>query len=563
MAFAGVARAAIIEATGVDRTAVLAALSSARDGDIVRLPPGTSQWDTTVQIDKAVILQGAGIGSTIITDGIPVGQHLIVITLVPNRVTRITGIEFRPGNRAVSNYLPLIQLNGSPNDNRRIRIDHCKFTEIWGSILNVESALGVIDNNTIIGRASGIPAFVGYVKGSTWGGDPKVNIFGDGAWGEPDNFGTDRFIFFEDNVITSLYGNITIQDCQAGGRYVYRHNTITGGSFESHGLEAARERSGRAFEIYNNTFLGNNSRTSPVYMRGGVGVIHNNVIGGWTNTPRFSLLNNRSRDELASPFGGSDGRNPWDVNDSNNPYVVGRASAVGTLTVTDNSRTWTANEWAGHIVRRTSGKLITGLSRAGATLTVTCPSHGFAKDDRVSIFGANEWEYNNLYRIIDATGDQFTVSMSWATTRAATGTVLACRGNHFSEIVSNTATQLTFKDSIYGAMAQLVFASNDTFEINKIVHAMDQVGRSQGTNLAGVDLPIFPQTWNNQATSPWYEWGNVTDTGADVNFLPDAGVIRENVHFLNNTIKPDYKPYEYPHPLRKPAAPSDLRLSQP
>ena len=62
----------------------------------------------------------------------------------------------------------------------------------------------------------------------------------------------------------------------------------------------------------------------------------------------------------------------------------------------------------------------------------------------------------------------------------------------------------------------------------------------------------------NQASEPMYEWSNESTSGADVDIkIITLGCDRtidyhliENRDFYNDTQKPDYAPYTYPHPLR-------------
>lgn len=400
MAFTSAGEAGIINVASLDRAAILNAVATARDGDIVRLPAGTAEWTTTVRIDKAIILQGAGIGSTIITDGVFSG-HLLEWLLVANKTSRMTGIEFRPGANISTagnrNTYNRILVSGTNIDSRSMRIDNCRIASLAGPAFLFSTANGVVDNCTIIGAAEGVPAFVGHVKGSSWGGQQSVNTFGDGAYVDSDKFGTDQFTVFEDNTISNLFSSLTALDCQAGGRYVFRRNTMTKGSLETHGAEASRERSGRAFEIYDNTFIGDGVRSSPIYMRGGVGLVYNNTFTNWTASASISLLDNRSSDHLFSPISGADGRNPWDKNTP--AKATGTVTSAGTLSVSDSSKTWTANQWAGHTIRRTSGKTVTSLTRSGTTCTAVAAAHGFATDTYISIWGADHYAYNGFYRI--------------------------------------------------------------------------------------------------------------------------------------------------------------------
>src|SRR5437763_11310189 len=77
---------------------VATAVSSARDGDTVVIPAGTATWTSGLSIQKAITLQGNGIGNTIIKDGITnVNIKLLSFTLVSGKPSRLTGIEFQNG----------------------------------------------------------------------------------------------------------------------------------------------------------------------------------------------------------------------------------------------------------------------------------------------------------------------------------------------------------------------------------------------------------------------------------------------------------------------------------
>lgn len=480
-------------AADCSRTAVAAAIALAADGDTVLLPAGDCEWTKNLTIDKGITLQGAGIGRTIIRDGIPAGSiplELMTWYLVPNQLSRMTGIDFRPGSRTTSTGSGMIRVLGSNMDSRRIRIDHCNFQELWSWAFLIDTALGVIDHNTIRIR-SGLPAGVGYVKHSGWNG----YAYGDGAWAAPDQFGTDQFIFFEDNTIDYLGPSHTdVLDAQAGGRYVFRYNTVSRAGIEGHGTESGgRERSTRAVEVYNNTFTGIDTQSTVTYFRGGTGVIHHNTITGFTTFANFALIHFRSGTSF-SPWGAADGTNPLDANAAGGPFATGTVERAGPLTMTVAGTPWRTNQWAGYAVRRTTN--LGGLA-----------------------------------------------------------------GQSFSQIQSNTANTITYKASIY--QDSLQFSIGDRFEFQLVLHAMDQPGRSGGSLVSG-EIPAAPRGWNDQVTSPWYEWENYREGGADVSFESAYAGIRQNEHYLNNTEKPGYTPYAYPHPLilgqLPPRAPANLRV---
>jgi hypothetical protein len=78
---------------------------------------------------------------------------------------------------------------------------------------------------------------------------------GDGSWAADTAFGSNQFMFAEDNVISGLTRYGTAQDCNAGGRFVWRYNRMTAASLQTHPTGGAgRGRGCRAAEIYGNLY---------------------------------------------------------------------------------------------------------------------------------------------------------------------------------------------------------------------------------------------------------------------------------------------------------------------
>ena len=92
-----------------------------------------------------------------------------------------------------------------------------------------------------------------------------------------------------------------------------------------------------------------------------------------------------------------------------------------------------------------------------------------------------------------------------------------------------------------------------------------------------------PGRTTNQQLSPVYEWNNTLNgLNADLALSDPWGCrspsmadhIQVNRDYFNNTVRPDYTPYEYPHPLTRgetpetapapsdpaPSAPTNLRV---
>lgn len=545
---------------------VQAALNWCVNSDTNSLPAGNVTWTNKLTITNGITLIGNGVGSTIVKDG-SAADYLLDWSLWANQNSRMSGIEFQDNGGLAGS--PRFRFSGTDIDNRRLRVDHCKFSSLAGPVFNMYSTLGVFDHNTVLGKSAGQQVFLGFCFGSSFGYAQDTAAWGDGAFAASDNFGSDQFMFFEDNAITNLSGVFTILtmlDGHSGTRYVFRHNTSKGGSLECHGAEAARTRSGRAYEIYRNAMIAADDRSTPIYIRGGTAIVWQNGFTNWTSGCNIALVNNRSTDHEFAPFWGSDGRNPWDVNHASNPFDTGTCSSAGDLTMTDSGKSFP--NYAGYTIRKTGGtsvKTVSSLdysvSGGVATATVGSTGHGFTTGDYVTIFGADQYGYNGEFQITVVNANFFTFTLSIYGTLAtpATGTIKCTKGCNFAEIDSNTGTQITFHDSVFGAPTRCVFSAGDTYEINKVTGSMDQIGLGYSANsLGGVDYPTLPGGWNNQAISSWYIWGNTNELAADIvasNARGGGGtyaVIVSGTHYNNDTPKPGYSSYLYPHPLVAP-----------
>jgi len=464
--------AAIYQSNGTAASVQSIHNNQARNGDTIMLPAGILNWTTGVTISKAITLQGAGVGTTVIKDGVQSGQ-LIRVTLAGNNLTRITGIEFQDGGRS-NRAIDILRVVGSNTNGSKFRFDHCKLNNLNGASV-FDTVIGVIDHNTFVIDRSGLPI---NIYDSYWNGRTQ----GDGSWAAPTGFGTGWFLFIEDNTFThSDQTQKGITDSYAGGRFVVRHNNILNGLISNHGTESTgRTRGGRAMEVYNNTFTGTDINRFVGGVRSGGVLFHHNVVSGyWGNSATFTLQNFRNFFPF-DPWGGADGTNAWDVNSPSVFFTGTAATNSQNRTVTVTGVSWTPNYWAGYAIRRTSD-------------------------------GCNSGSVS------------------------------------FSEILSSTSNTITYADNGgYPSPASLSFCAGDSFEIRKVLHALDQPGRALGSLIMGTP-PIRPGAWNNQVTEPCYSWNNTTGN-APVNFSAGPGV-RANVHYFNNTAKPGYTPFVYPHPL--------------
>jgi hypothetical protein len=343
------ARAKTINANSASQSDVSAAIRSAADNDTVIIPSGTATWTHTLVVRKAITLQGAGVGSTIIKDAVQ-NTQLIRWSLPAGQPSRMTGIEFQDGGRVNIGTAPggIIRIDGSNTNGSTFRMDHCKWLNLWGYFVT-DTVIGVLDHNEIV--VGGRTGEWLYPYGMRWnGGD-----YGDGSWAVPANYGSSQFLFLEDNSIISVGNGLSqIIDVFGGGRVVMRHNTLFGVITGNHGTESTgRVRSGRAMDIYANSINCDNRNKFVGGNRGGSELFHNNTITNCGGTLAQHALGSY---RMIFPFpvwGGADGTNVWDHNSG--PFFSGTASSVGTLTVTTTGANWSLNQWAGYTIKRTAG----------------------------------------------------------------------------------------------------------------------------------------------------------------------------------------------------------------
>ncbi len=269
--------AATINAPSCSQTDVQAAANAAQDGDTVLVPAGTCTWFTLTSnapalfIDKKnIILNGAGIGKTIIIDetsdaiGTKYGEHLITVEGVAGKPFRITGFTLRRYTIGDTDS-SFINIRGSAMN---WRVDHNEFitSTSFGSpdtcVGTSGFTYGLIDNNLFRGMG-------------------RVVIMGDAdaSWKRPLTLGTSNAVYIENNQYNnSLNGTYIMSnavDSNNGGRYVFRHNDCDGGYVEAHGSQWGRGTF--SYEVYENVIRDSPVIWVPFSFRGGTGVIFNNT----------------------------------------------------------------------------------------------------------------------------------------------------------------------------------------------------------------------------------------------------------------------------------------------
>ncbi len=314
------AQSAVINATSPSLTDVTTAIHSATDGDTVTIPKGTAAWGSTIKISKGITLIGqtttdpvhkTADDQTIISvnTGTNGNTPLIVLDTAFGKSYRLSGITFRTGQTQIVNSNGMLQLSGGSH---AVRVDHCHFDDLafennniaaWGAIY------GVIDHNVFDSRSPNNRSQ------SVFFAIPGPEFWGDVPWTQPANFGSEKFLFAEDNCINNTSGNEfagTI-DGRQGGRWVFRHNHCYNMGIGSHGTEIGRYRGERAGELYNNDFH-------------------------WT-FPANVTEPNGTHIDVHPPY----------------LFESGAAGAGSNRTrIVDTTKNWATNRWAGYTAKRAS-----------------------------------------------------------------------------------------------------------------------------------------------------------------------------------------------------------------
>jgi hypothetical protein len=533
------ANSATVNARSPALADVSTAIALAKDGDTVTVPAGTAHWTNQLSISKGVSLRGAttviGAGTktptvsdlTVIINDATGAPNLVDVKLTAAQNFQLTGFTFRAGLNTGS----LIHLvgNGGNTPVMSCRVDHCHLVGSTNRSVQTDGWLyGVADHNFIETKANG-QSF--YINAANYGG----KLFGHGSWADYPWFGTEKFFFIEDNTMTGEGKNPTngALDSEYGGRWVVRHNYLINCRPGWHGTEGGN-RGCRAVEVYDNTF--DWSILFSAMARSGTALYHDNKWVGTGKSPtacHSSIAVFREDAGVTSncPYGFADGTGPFDQNDTegDGSYVAGHAPHV----------------------------FDSGTISTGGTGTVTDSSKNWT---------TSKWAGYSIKQI----------------TSSATSYP---KGSY---VDSNTNNKVTYRYYSSGDRGPtLSFATGDSYQIHRVLIALDQVGRGKGDLLSGgiVDAPINTVTggksWPRQALEPAMSWNNVDVAGTAYGFnssfpteklgrdyynlgkgLPADGTPSQvssiYASALNGT---NYtRPYTYPHPLVTLSPPTNLTV---
>lgn len=566
MVLSSMAHAATIVAASLSSADVQAAINLAAEGDTVQLPSGSATWTTGVTVvNKALTIVGAGITSTVLTHNIASAPLIYAYGLGTKAfdISNLTVI-----GSSLSN-IGLISIGSVATINRGWKVHDILFTGLVrrGLYLTGQSE-GVVyrctfQDTEVVSSAQGITVF---------GDNVDLRNVNDttSSWVRPPAFGTDKFVYVEDCVFNFNRNQDNGVELYNGGRIVLRYCTFKNTTFGVHGLDSGLS-SGHSWEVYNNTFLSLWSGTgrTAIYhqIRGGTGVFFNNryykLYTGTAPTYEIALDTYRA---------------------TGNEIYAGVVKSVSSLTrsgdtatlVTTTAHGCSAIGWtvvSGFDQVEYNGRVFptivnstTITFRVLGSPTTPATGVGIITNDGVStqqVNGAYNWDGNTA--VTDGSGthtgstgvDVLTDgTKTWTTDYYAT-TLPCFLWNRTSGaggyVRSNTTTTATA--TLVGGSRQ-TWSAGDSYVLTFGYPAKDMCGRTSPT--------VFYDTYSTQPLLPLYEFNNwyynLSDPAVDVQFatghiylnvvLNNTLFVQENREFYNNTEKPSYTPYTYPHPLR-------------
>jgi hypothetical protein len=343
-------------------------------------------------------------------------------------------------------------------------------------------------------------------QATTWGG----GVNGDVSWASPSLFGTSNFMFYETNTFINTSNNpdIVCLDSIGAGRWVFRYNTLSNFFIQNHGTESGYPNRGcRASEVYCNTVTNSQNTADWYNMRAGTAIIFSNVIHN---------------------IGGGKINAFTELKVQRSTYnYPGWSAANGTNSLDQN-------------LTNGGGPVFSFAAASAGPLTVSDPNAAWTP---------NQWQ--GLV-IVDS-------SQNFPT--------------NFSLITSNNANQIIYQStSKPGGGASLEINVGDLVTGWCPSNAIDMPGMGQCTGLLFTpDGSTITNTAGplNQQIEPIYSWSN-TMNGVDVGIVNTDPIPKPGVHYFNDTPKPGYAPFTFPHPLTllvrrplpptPPLPPTDLRI---
>lgn len=296
---------------------VSAALSQAVDGDTIELQgTGTYTWSTTLVIPntKGITIKGPGTNTintrysngspNSVTSDFPLiisssADPAVQVNCENNKsLTRITGLKF---TSSINHTNGVIYVQGRGTGKTGIgayRIDNNYFEDIQLNEADLQGGItidsttgvmtGLVDDNIFHDFGYGSNTGYGISITELWQyGGSGYDYSGNNAWDRTFSFGSNDFVFIEDNIFESVtYYTRHLITGGTGAKYVVRYNTFDVNKdysetytqdIDAHGLCYNGTGMGaRGGEIYGNTFRGTQNKHNMVLLRGGTWLVYDN-----------------------------------------------------------------------------------------------------------------------------------------------------------------------------------------------------------------------------------------------------------------------------------------------
>jgi hypothetical protein len=314
-------KASNIPAASCSRSDVGNAVAQANDGDTVTIPACTqTNWSSTLTVTRCINLQGTGESATVLGDSVPKdgSDASQIITFNVNcptgtlSLSNMTIVGVTPDSGSFNKGH--IRILGTPGF---FHVHHIVTSNPQTAFATTDTpSPGLFDHLSFPNCTPPEHGALNF-KASAFGG----GSFGDGSWSAPLIPGDSHQIYIEDSTWTCTDPTFVMDavDGDAGARFVFRFNTLTGVNTIVHGLDSSqRERSNRWMEVYMNTFTypATQAPDTMNWTRGGSSAVWGNTVvapGGMNTIVKVANL----RDTGAFiPWGQCNGSSPFDQNEN-------------------------------------------------------------------------------------------------------------------------------------------------------------------------------------------------------------------------------------------------------
>ena len=280
-------------------SAVQTAINAASSGDIIDVAcTGTVTWSNYIKLSGGKTLRAGGAKGASGTAGTwPLtinvtysGKDYPLIWVVNDNnqpVNRVTGFKFQ--GTGAPNWIIMVVGRGTGTDGKgAFRIDNNFFNEVsYSSRVTYTDGTtgkltGLFDHNVFYYLRTSTPKPYGNNTYQNSYKGASATCYGYDSLNRDTGFGTDDFVFWEDNYMHDS----ALETSDGGGRVVMRYNEIASdytdgslGCLDGHGADTAGHNAAGivANEFYKNTLTGSSAFAQVVDMRGGKWMVHNNT----------------------------------------------------------------------------------------------------------------------------------------------------------------------------------------------------------------------------------------------------------------------------------------------